>query len=425
MIRDIVDLDRATLARLGREWMLFGHLYDRALMPQVALRVGVDEIVPLAIAEWMGASPVYTRRMRRLMGITGDGVSAICKALQLDVGFAHEYMDVAYRIHDETSAEFWLNHCGALMDVEPQGPEMVVNMCHHIEDPTFDATAVATNPRARIRPLHRPPRRPADRHPHCHWTLRIDPDTEPLARDPHTDRVAALPLAGVPNEVPADREPGGRRDYAGPFDPSFRLEQLSWGALVAVLREFSVQCHLLSASAGLFLTDRHGAELTATIQRDQLEGASWVTAERIAALLHGHVPAPADADARCARVLDVLACHPALGPFVDREVSTTAGGGAELTLRSPALDPDAPGWVGLLARGAPDPVTAAATAVAPGSEVTATVDRGTVRYRLRVPADGGRGAAVPDSVALTRLSTAATWTFRPSPALTPTRPPDA
>ena len=413
----VEDLDRRTLARLGREWMLFGHLYDRALMPQVALRVGVEEIVPLAIAEWMGASPVYTRRMRRLMGITGDGASAICKALQLDVGFAHEYMDVHYRIHDETSAEFWLDHCGALTDVEPQGEEMVVNMCHHIEDPTFDATAVATNPRARIRPVHRPPRVPADRHPHCHWTLRIDPETEPVAEHPHTGRIGALPVAATPNEMPPDREPGGRRDYAGPFDPAFRLEHLSWGALVAVLREFSLQCHLLSASAGLFLTDRHGPELTAEIQRRQLEGAAWVCAQRIAPLRFDAARPQVDTAEACARVLDVLACHPALPPCRDWTATPAGDGTAELLVRSPLLDPETPGWLGLLARGEAAPVAATAAAVAPGTEVTVLdAGPGAVRYRLRAAEAGTPPAPVPDSVALTRLSSAATWRFR-DPAL--------
>ena len=39
-----------------------------------------------------------------------------------------------------------LDHCGALMDVEPMGDEYVQAMCHDIEDPTFDATAMATQP---------------------------------------------------------------------------------------------------------------------------------------------------------------------------------------------------------------------------------------------------------------------------------------
>ena len=32
------------------------------------------------------------------MGIDGDDVNAIIKALQLDVGFVHQYMDVAYKV---------------------------------------------------------------------------------------------------------------------------------------------------------------------------------------------------------------------------------------------------------------------------------------------------------------------------------------
>ena len=59
--------------------------------------------------------------------------------------------------------------------MEPMGDEYVTTMPHHQEDPTFDATAIATNWRARIRPIHRPPRAPVDRHPHCAWTVTIDP----------------------------------------------------------------------------------------------------------------------------------------------------------------------------------------------------------------------------------------------------------
>ncbi len=176
------------------EYMMVGHLIDRALMPQVAVRAGIDAVDDVAIDEWLGASPTYTARMQRLMGIEGDDVGAIMKGLQLDVGFVHQYMGVSYELTDPRHGAFWLNHCGALMDVEPHGEARVVGMCHHIEDPTFDGTAVATNPRARIRPIHRPPRVPADREPHCHWTITIDPQNEPIDPTAHTLRVAQLPL---------------------------------------------------------------------------------------------------------------------------------------------------------------------------------------------------------------------------------------
>ncbi|HKA93124.1 MAG TPA: hypothetical protein VKE97_04925, partial [Acidimicrobiia bacterium] len=232
------DLPGDRLVPVALEYMMVGHLIDRALMPQVAVRAGIDTVDEVAIDEWLGASPTYTARMRRLMGIEGDDVGAIMKGLQLDVGFVHQYMGVAYELADARHGEFWLDHCGALMDVEPHGEARVVGMCHHIEDPTFDGTAVATNPHARIRPIHRPPRVPADREPHCHWTITIDPDNDPIGPAPHTLRVADLPLAFVPNERPADAEPGGRTDYRGAFDPRFRLADLSRGTLVAVAREF-------------------------------------------------------------------------------------------------------------------------------------------------------------------------------------------
>jgi hypothetical protein len=66
------------------------------------------------------------------------------------------------------------------MDAEPFGDAMVTNMCHHIEDGTFDVTAQAVNPKAHIRHVHRPPRVPTDRVPHCRWEIVIEDETETL-----------------------------------------------------------------------------------------------------------------------------------------------------------------------------------------------------------------------------------------------------
>ena len=125
------------------EYMLLGMLANQATLPQTLVAGGtLDDLNEVAIDLWMGASPVYTHRMRRLMGIEGDDVPAIMKALQLDVGFVHQYMHVHYQVNDPLHGEFWLEHCGALLNVEPFGEARVVGMCHTIEDPTFDATAV-------------------------------------------------------------------------------------------------------------------------------------------------------------------------------------------------------------------------------------------------------------------------------------------
>ena len=290
--------------------------------------------------------------MKRLMKIEGDDVGAIVKALQLDVGFPHEYMDVRFELQPDGSAEFWLNHCGALMDVEKSGERAVVMMCHRIEDPTFDATAVATNPRARMRPIHRPPRTPADRHPHCHWTIKIEPGAEPLIEEPLTLEVGKLPLANVANERPPIASPEAGTTMPALSIADFRLEHLSQGALVAALREFSLQTHLLAAAADLFLSQRHERAKVREVLANQWAGANWIAAERIASLRglarrrhrRGGRGAGAPSGASARRERDARA----LG----------RGGSALLRLDGPheLLDEDAPGWLGLLGSGeaAPD-----------------------------------------------------------------------
>ena len=69
----------------------------------IGLRYGAEAVKELAIEEWAGASPVYGERLRQIMAIEGDGVSAIFKVLQLDPGFPHHYLDVHYEIVDENA----------------------------------------------------------------------------------------------------------------------------------------------------------------------------------------------------------------------------------------------------------------------------------------------------------------------------------
>ena len=140
-----------------------GQMIDRSGMAVVHLGLrsrGHDRRSP--IEEWMTASPDLHQAHAAGPGLrpdAGDGdVVTIFKGLQLDIGAPPQFMDFRYTVHDPWHGEFRLDHCGALMDVEPMGPDYVRSMCHDIEDPTFDATAVATNPRAQVRPVHRPPR---------------------------------------------------------------------------------------------------------------------------------------------------------------------------------------------------------------------------------------------------------------------------
>ncbi len=278
-----MNLTHDQLATVARELLLCGHLIDRVTMPHVLGTWDRETMRDIAIDEWMGASPLYTRRTQALLGIEGDGVTAIFKAMQFDIGAPPQFMDFRYTVHDEHHGEFWLDHCGALMDVEPMGPEYVFTMCHEIEDPTFDATAWATNSRARMRPIHRPPREPADRHPHCAWTVTIDPEAAPLPEPEMATLVAGtkaarLPLATAGPDVPTD---DGVADYAGPLVDDIDFDAFSSATLVALIAEISLQQHLLAIAGLASIAGRFGVDAAREVGRHQLTGAAGVTAERL------------------------------------------------------------------------------------------------------------------------------------------------
>jgi hypothetical protein len=279
-------------------------------------------------------------------------------------------------------------------------------MCHTIEDPTFDATALAVNPRARIRPIHRPPRQPADRHPHCHWTITIDPAADPVGPARLTEEVGALPLASVPNPAPADRGSDGRTDYAGDFDPSFRLADLATPMLGAIESEFVAQTHLLAASGELALALRFGADDAREMLARAWAGVGWTVAERLAAAL-GLDPGPG-----AAGVAATFAHQPLLPPGCTRSVSVD-GDAVELVLTEThpgTLDPGHPGLAGLLARRDPGGLTAMAQAVDARArlvELDGDADRVTAVFTVR---PGTEPTPPPGEVALMD-SIASRWHF--------------
>jgi hypothetical protein len=403
------ELPRDRLLGLAYDWMLSGMLVTRSMMPLVVLSGGdMDLMNQVAIDEWMGASPNYTHRLQRLFGIEGDDVSAIIKGLQLDCGFVHQYMHVVYRVIDPLHAEFHLPHCGALLDAEEFGEERVFGMCHTIEDPTFDATALATNPRARIRPIHRPPRVPVDRQPHCHWTIAIDPDNDPVPPIELTNRVGETVLAGLPNEVPEHGRGNGIDDYRGPLIPDFRLNHLSDAALVAAAREFQMQAHLLMVSSDLALRDRFDASVAGRIMRDSFLGAGWVASER---LNRWRGVAPGEATAE--DVATALSLTPMLPPGLTRDVR--AGGDRvdlQLDPHVPGLlDASHPGWLGVLAAGDPSGLDGIAGGACRSARV---VDLDVSRNSLRAVITVDHAAADrpdPDVVALARIGQAPGWQF--------------
>ena len=97
-------LSREQLAILVPELLLDGHLIDRAGMPYCIEAFGLDGMTQIAIEEWTGASPIYTKRMQRALGFEGDYVKTIFKGMQLDIGAPPQFMDFRYSIDDPTTA---------------------------------------------------------------------------------------------------------------------------------------------------------------------------------------------------------------------------------------------------------------------------------------------------------------------------------
>ena len=342
------QLSRQQLARLGREYMAAGQFIGRTGYAALRMKHGDDSYKDVAIENWMYASPIYSQRMQRAMGFAGNDIPTIFKGLQLEVGFAHQYFDVHFEVENAERGRFWLASCGPLLETEPRGEQAVKTMCHDVEDPTFDATAVATNPRARIRPVHRPPRVPADRTPHCEWNVFIDHDAEPLTELPGTRRMRETLLANLEIARPQSREPGGMDYYDGPVFEVLQLEQLSHAALVVVCKELALQFHLLINSLMLSIDQRYGRESADAVAEFQMTGSSWVISERLCHWLGGEKQG-------IDRVVDIVAVHPAFQPaeYIKLNIEKTGENTARLGFSSsPAGDElEGYGWFGLLKSG--------------------------------------------------------------------------
>ena len=312
------DLSRDELAVLVPELLLIGHLIDRSGMAWCIEALGREGMAQIAIDEWMAASPIYTPRMQRALRFEGDDVVTIFKGLQLDIGAPPQFMDFRYSVQDPWHGEFRLDHCGALMDVEPMGEEYVVSMCHDIEDPTFDATAVATNPRAQIRPIHRPPRTPADRQPHCAWRVTID-DSHPPVTDSEGCRDVRRSVAAGVELDPIDPHDNGASDYAGPLLSDVDFGAFSHSALVRLADEVCLQMHLLNLGFLYGLRRRLPEADVGRIARKQLVGIAGLAADRLRAALD--LPRAEAGNER------VLGLHPVRNPRAYAEAGGAADGG--------------------------------------------------------------------------------------------------
>ncbi|MFN8037729.1 MAG: hypothetical protein U0Q07_00840 [Acidimicrobiales bacterium] len=404
-IPDLAGRSRDELAVLLREYLLGGHLIDRAGMPHVIGPHGREVMGEIAIDEWMGASPIYTARMQRALGFGSGDVETMFKNLQLDIGSPPQFMDFRFQVDDADHGAFWLDSCGALLDVEPMGDEFVHTMCHTIEDPTFDATATAVNPRARVRPLHRPPRVPADRTPHCHWTVTIDPADDPIAVPEAAERIARTAAAAVVIDRPEPR-PGddGWTDYDRPLVEDLPYEWLSADTLQLVCEEVCLQGQLLVLAFLDAIERRFGADEAAAAGRKQMIGAAGLVADRLRRAL--------DLDRSLDAIAEVVRLHPALRPRAYVDLSALVDGDHVVVAIAPgpALEERSPwSWPALLRVDDPAPLDAIVQAVDPTARCEpADVAGAALAWTVTT---GHEPAKEPDEVMMTRFSTGADFTF--------------
>jgi hypothetical protein len=395
-------LSRSELAVLVPELLLIGQMIDRSAMAWCISSFGREEMVQIAIEEWAGASPIYTRRMQQALNFEGNDVPTIFKGLQLDIGAPPQFMDFRYTIHDRWHGEFHLDHCGALLDVEPMGEKYVFGMCHTIEDPTFDATAVATNPRAQVRPIHRPPRVPAGRQPHCAWTVIID-ESYPEAQSIPALDIVRQTRAATWELDPIDRSEEGKADYSGPVLSDFDFDAYSHSALVRMADEVCLQMHLLYLSFAIAVRARAAdAAEAVSIGTRGLTGVAGLAAERI----HRALGLPDGIDG----ARQVLELHPLLNPaayvvaeLVDNRLAVHP---------SPGHDDDA--WIALCSPESVQPLQAIATAVDPRIEVR--VSGADTEWTAEL-VETDSPAAELSEVSVAKVSGGATFQFEPRRSL--------
>jgi hypothetical protein len=403
MTSKYASLSRDELAVLVPELLLIGQMIDRSGMAWCISNFGREEMLQIAIEEWLGCSPIYTRRMQKALKYEGDDVVTIFKGLQLDIGAPPQFMDFRYTVHDRWHGEFHLDHCGALLDVEPMGEDYVRGMCHDIEDPTFDGTAVATNRKAQIRPIHRPPRTPADRHPHCAWTVIIDESYPPV--DDHPALAVIRRTRAATTELdPIDPDDEGQSDYSGALVSDFDFGAFSHSALVRMADEVCLQMHLLNLGFVLAVGKRAGAdtELAKKICTKQFTGIAGIAAERI----HHALDLPIGIEG----AVRTLELHPMFNPAA--YVSAEFGPDVIHVHRSPAYEDGA--WVSLVGPGESRPLQASVAAIDPhlGVEIAGTNSEWTARV-----IETDTAAAELREVSVVRFSGGSTFVFEPRKSL--------
>jgi hypothetical protein len=279
----------------------------------------------------------------------------------------------------------------------------VHGMCHTIEDPTFDATAAATNPRAQVRPIHRPPRRPAGRMPHCAWRIDIVDEAAEMSPTDLARIVADSAIARLPISAYADDGSGGWPDYSRPFDTGFWLEDLSRAALLTAMDEFAVQSHLLLRAFLLDTGRRFGRDVAAEMLPRVVRGWCALTSER----LQREYDLPETGDG----IASLLALHPMFHP---RVYTGFHFDGRHMTFAAAAAVGDADGATWLTLRDLAPVLESVVQGAFPSARVS-----GDLEVTL-----GHEPAEPSPELFVARISKGALFRFRRREPLVPTGSPD-
>lgn len=277
------DFEHSLLAQYGREIMLANHIHDRGALLQVTLQYGAQAQTAVACDEWMGSSPIYNERIRKLMKMENDDVATALKGLQLDIGAPHNFLAFHYEVVSPEEGYFWTTTCGPYNHVRLMtnaDPQMETQICHHMEDPTFDATVTAVNPRMRCRPVFRPPHGEVPEGGPCRWRIAIEHEIG-FVEDNPTLAMVQRSLAANFEFAPLEPDADGLTDYSGEFKRDLSLEDLSHNTLARQCKEFTLDVHLLNRACYTSIAERWGEEVMVAMEIEQWRHMAPITVHRL------------------------------------------------------------------------------------------------------------------------------------------------
>jgi hypothetical protein len=277
------DFDHKLLAHYGREIMLANHIHDRGALVQVALKWGLTEQTAVAVDEWMGSSPIYNARNRHLLKMNGSDVGTILKGFQHDIGAPHNFLHFHFELESSERGFFWLTHCGAYNHIRQMtnaDPVMETQICHHMEDPTFDATVMAVNSHARCKPIFRPPHNEVPAQGPCRWAVVIEEDIGLAEANPITD-IVRKSLAAEFDFAPIKADSEGMSDYSGDFKRDFTLSDLGHHTLARQCKEYALDVHLLNRACYTSIAERWGEEVLVELAIEQWRAMAPLVAHRL------------------------------------------------------------------------------------------------------------------------------------------------